>query len=454
MKRIVLFIGLLFIGFVLSAQTLLTPINPDILGHGNATVAMPEPMRTFYYNPAGFSRESAFTISPLNVWLFTDVNTVQLLSNPEQASKDIEEGLADSNIDQEIADWLNSKTDEELAQIISDACYTELDIINAGGPEPFFDTLTEDEKISIIGLILEQPDSPVNTSDLGLPSGAFRAGAQLGLGFTTGTGESGYGGLGFGTFLTVDAELEGNNLLAAEGITKAQLTTPIGYSHAFDLGFGPLRVGAQFRPFINFTTPVNSQFVSGLLNNNTDFVSYLFEQQARREIGFGIDLGAILEIWWFNFGFSVFDILNSTTYNEGTLGSYFNGIEPPSQNEVVYSVEPTYNFGLSINPSIGSRTQNVLLDPDFYVDIRDIGGVIDSVQNGQPEEILKYLSVGADVKMLGFLSARAGYSNGYYAVGAGIDFIFLELDIAATFSALEVEDISDFGIVAELRLNF
>jgi hypothetical protein len=445
MKKLIFFLILFVFGFGLSAQTLLTPVNPEVLGHGNATTALPKPMMSFYYNPAGFALENDFVISPINLWLFTDTATLQLLSNPEQAASDIESNLADSNIDQDIADWLNSKSDAELAQIVSDAGYTEADIIAAGGPEPFFDSLTTDEKIAIIGLVLEQPDAPVTADQLGLPSGAFRAGANLGVGLTA-------GGLGLGTFITLDADLSGNNILVAEGSATAQFTVPVGYAMDFDLGLAKVYVGAQLRPFINFYAPVDNQFIASLVASDGTFIGQLMNTPAQREFGLAIDAGAIVDIWWFNFGVSLFDAFNRTWYDSGTLGDYFNdpNFEPTPGEAFV--VDPTLNFGTAFNPQI--PVISGIIDPTLYADFNDLGGMISAIQARDTEAIAEMVSVGLDARILNFINARAGYSNGYYALGAGLDLWFLEFDVATTFNAIETENISDFGVSFEARLHF
>jgi hypothetical protein len=408
-------------------------------------VANPGSYQSFFNNPAGFGKYSGFTLLSVNPWIFTDVATIGLLTEPEQTISDIENSLDDPDIQTEIDQWLNATSSEDLAAIIQDAGYTEADILAAGGPEPFFDGLTQEEIVQVIGLVLEQEDFPVKPQDLGLPSGAARVGMASGLALTR-------SGLGLGIFGILEAELSGQNILAAEGVVKGQITAHAGYAYTFDLELLQLHVGAQIRPTFYLQAPVGVTFISDLMSS-VDVFSVISNIQAIQGYGLGIDAGIILDIWGFSFGLSAFDLFG-TKLRAGSvnLGDYLMNPLMKVENGLEENVPMSMNFGVAFRPQLGSL--KYMLDPTLYVDFQDINGIVSAVSAGDKYALLDLINVGADVTLFRTLKARAGYTQGYFTVGAGLDLLFLEANVAATFGTLDIENVSDFGISADIAFRF
>ena len=90
----------------------------------------------------------------------------------------------------------------------------------------------------------------------------------------------------------------------------------------------------------------------------------------------------------------------------------------------------------------------------------DINGVIAAAKlagddtEAAKAEILDLVKIGADVKLLSFLRARAGFADGYFTLGAGIELPFINVNLASTFGTPNIEDISDFGLAAEVAIRF
>lgn len=87
-------------------------------------------------------------------------------------------------------------------------------------------------------------------------------------------------------------------------------------------------------------------------------------------------------------------------------------------------LDPAFRFGAAFQPQLDIQK---IVDPKLYVDFNDIGGLIDAIQAQDRESIAQQISAGVDVKLLNLVSARAGYSQGYYALGLGVDFWILKL---------------------------
>lgn len=455
MKKTLLLLLMTALAFGAFAQkSLITPVDPAFLGRGYTAITDPGGHQSFFFNPAGFALENQFTALSINGWLFTDKNTIELLKNPEEKATEIQQNLDDPDVQQQIDDWLVETGETELANILSAEGYTLADIQAAGGPEAFFNSLTDEEIYDIVGVVMEQETFPIKPSDIGLPSGAARAGLSSGISFTR-------NGFGVGLFAVVDAKLEGQNILGAQGSAVGQLTFHAGYSHTLDLGLIKLHMGAQARPTLVVNTSINKDFIPNLMEGQGTAFDVLKTMDGIKGAGIGIDAGAIMELGWFKAGISATDLFGvhkdffgtKMTYDDIILGELLEdggALLPQGENSTIYPV--ALNFGVGFNPSIPGL--NKVIDPYLYVDFQDINGVITAAKNTNENALLDLVKVGADVKILNFLNARAGYADGYFTLGAGVDLLFLEANVAATFGTLQVEDISDFGVTAEFALRF
>jgi len=445
MKKI-LFITLLILISVtaLFSQSVLTVAE----GRGGTGVANPGHYPSFFMNPAGFALDSGLTILGVNGWAYSDQATMDLIRNPETASANTDAVITDNTA--EIEAWFDDKSDEELTAIIQDAGYTEQDIANSDtngnhldDTLEFFNSLTDDEIISIIGLVIAEDDFPLSAEELGLPSGAMRLGTSAGFAFTA-------GGLGLGFFTIADFNIEGDNILAIEGAAEAKLQLNLGYAHEFNFGLFKVIPGIQARPFTSLFAPIDVSLMTAVMNGN-DMVNTIMSLSTRQGNAIALDVGVIVDIWWFDIGFSVFDFFGTKiTYRNTTMGEALDDIFA-SGTDGEYIIDPTYNLGLAFNPSIPIIKR--IIDPTLYIDFQNLGGVIDAM-NDDPEAAKDLVSIGLDMKLLNFLNLRAGYAGGYYTLGTGFDILIFEANIAAKFDALNYNDVSNFGIMADLVIRF
>ncbi|MBN1647811.1 MAG: hypothetical protein JW874_07250 [Spirochaetales bacterium] len=451
MKKIYTILIMLIISAgILSAQTpipgLLSPVDPAILGRGNTAVAEPGAYQAFFTNPAGFALENMFTVLSLNPWLFSDKNTIDLLRDPNGTVDDIEATLADEDVQAEIQNWIDSQTPEELLAILQEA---GVDVTTTEEAEAWFEgDLTVDQYLEIAPVVLEDDDFPVSEDELGLPSGSARAGVSAGIAFT-------HKGFAIGLFALVDAQLEGPNIFDTTGTATVQATMHVGYAHSFDFGFMKLHAGAQIRPTMIFRTVVTSQFLDNIISSGGDVYEQLLEQPGVAGFGIGLDAGIIAEIWWFKVGISAMNLLSVMNWDDtvtlGDLAGNFSSMFP-SENQIADpETNIKLNFGLSFHPVIPVITK--LLDPALYVDFQDLNGIIEAYNDGDEEALLDLVNIGLDVKLISILRAKVGYSSGYFTAGVALDIPVINISVATTFGTLEADDISDFGIAAEIAIR-
>lgn len=454
MKKTLLILMILLIAASAFAQPkLLKPVDPAILGRGNTVIADPGGYQSFFNNPAGFAKDDQFTILSLNPWLFTDKATVSILTSPEEKAAEIATAVQPGQpIGDDIAAWLAPLTNVELEAILTEIGVTAGDIALAGGTDAYFASLSQADKITVMGILFETPGFPVTAEDLGLPSGSARVGTSMGIAYTG-------GGLGLGLFGIVDAELNGDNIMTAEGTATAQLSLHAGYAMTFDLDVIKIHAGIQARPTIKFSTTVDASFIPEVMSGGTSVFATLADKPGNVSAGVGIDIGVIVDVWWFEFGVSAMNILSISTENPATINqiSADPGMLLPDGSIADNLVKDiSLNFGIGFHPVIPGISE--IIDPAVYIDFQDINGVIEAVQDAadgeEAEALLKLVKVGVDVKLLNFLRAKVGYADGYFTVGAGLELSPFHVSVAATFGALSYDEVSDFGIAAEVAIRF
>ncbi len=257
-------------------------------------------------------------------------------------------------------------------------------------------------------------------------TGGIGVGSSLGIGYV---GE----GFGLGSVLIIDSMLYGPTLLGVTGDLTATLGFIGGLSLPLDLGGVKIHVGADIRPMIRIHAPItNSTAVSILTDLTTggNVLSALNTSTAYYGSGIGLDLGAIADLGWFQFGISIRD-LGGTQFNyssntfgtvTGTLGSQgsFPSGTPVSDT---YVIPMDLGVGVAFHPDLG-RT-NLFFDPTISFDMRNVIGAIDGSAN-----IWTLLHAGTEIRLMNTFTFRAGLNQGYLTVGGGVKLLFLDMNLA------------------------
>ncbi len=257
-------------------------------------------------------------------------------------------------------------------------------------------------------------------------TGGIGVGSSLGIGYV---GD----GFGLGSVFIVDSMMYGPSLLGVTGDLTATLGFIGGLSLPFDVGGIRINVGADIRPMIRVHTPItNSTAVSILsaLTTGGDVISALNSSTSYYGSAIGLDLGAIADLGWFQFGISVRDVggtqfnYTSNTFDTvtTTLGSQGNF---PSGTPVsdTYIIPMDVGVGVAFHPDLG-RT-NLFFDPTFSFDMRNVVGAIDGSAN-----FWTLLHAGTEIRLMNTFTVRAGINQGYLTFGGGVKLLFLDMNLA------------------------
>jgi len=284
-------------------------------------------------------------------------------------------------------------------------------------PFTFMDDLSSSSEIStetITDAILNQS----STNGIG-------AGMQMGFGYV------GHG-FGFGIVSTLDMMFpQTDNILGINGDVTVTTAFIGGYAYKFDIGPVSLSVGADVRPMWRIKArDIDINTVLGIagLGGSGDIDMSAIDILTGFAIGF--DLGAIAEWKMLSFGLSVRDI-GHTRYLYQQSNGYDIQIDPFSGTEYTgldYITPMTMRLGVGVHPDLGSLKKFV--DPKVHIEyvipmIND-----NSVAGYDNASFWVNLNAGAEVKLLSFLSLRAGYSSGYLSAGLGLDLFIAELNAA------------------------
>jgi hypothetical protein len=254
-------------------------------------------------------------------------------------------------------------------------------------------------------------------------SGGFGGGAAAGIGYVG-------RGLGLGASFAVDSYLWGPTSTEASGTLTADLQLVAGVALKT---FGDrLRLGADVRPILRLAVPVDSVSAFDFLfalQGGGDPLSALEAAPALYGFGFGIDLGAILELGGWKVGLAVRDFLGTRiAYTQSSFGAVLEALRErgglPTDGTAVaedHRIPMDLSVGLAYHFDFAPR----VVDPIVHLALSDLIGVL-----GDGRSPWNLLHLGTEVRLLRFLALRAGLNQGYLTFGAGLRAPLLEINAA------------------------
>ena len=301
------------------------------------------------------------------------------------------------------------------------------------------------------GALKDDPDSIDAAISREIVEGGFGIGASSGICYVG-------RGLGLGAVVVMDSYLYGKNLLGAEGDIHATLAVVGGYAFSLKLLGMELNLGVALRPMLRIHAPLENadtlDLVSAFAGNGT-LTAALNDVDAFHGLGLGVDAGAIVSFGAFKLGIAARDIggtsfVYSTSKMEAILSGF--GEEFPKGTPV-----PETDFVIPMNICIGaayipdSGIISRLLNPAFHIELKDLIGVL---EEGKSPWTL--LHMGMQLRLLSFLTVRAGLNRGYLTMGGGLRLGFADLNFALFTRELgkNISDRPSSGISAELALRF
>mgnify|MGYP000875715277 CR=1 FL=1 len=285
-------------------------------------------------------------------------------------------------------------------------------------------------------------------SDL-ITTNGFGVGASAGLGWVG-------RGLGLGLVGGMDTYISGKTLLGSSGTFDGQVAGVVGIGVPLNLGPFRLQIGGDVRPYLRMTGEIVGTDMIGLLAGSSDSDAAFDPMTLPVDVGFGlaVDLGATLELGKLvSVGLAVRDISTKQNFAESTVGEVLATLEDGSLPEG----DPS-EYAMLPNLTVGARLTPI---PTFLrplVDVTVIAEIQDPVRVIQDNTSMWNLfHVGAEADLLGGLFAvRAGFNKGWISLGAGIDLLLLEVNVAVFTEEMGPRpgDRGRTGVSAEVAVRF
>ncbi len=250
----------------------------------------------------------------------------------------------------------------------------------------------------------------------------FGAGTSVGLGWA---------GKGFalGANVILDAPIGGAFPLGTKVGAVSQADGVLGFGIPFKFGIFGLKLGVDGRVFYRLNAPSPGwtfiDIATGLMGGgSTD--TLLQSLKLYGGYGFAADAGAVFNIGPILFGFSARDLglafkMKQISVYDLTTGG-FSAL--PFDGTVPFTLSPQYAAGLGMR-----LFENGLFEPSIYAEVEDPINLITKSTN-ITSDLFMDLHLGAQLRLLRFITLRGGLNKGWYSLGAGIDLAILELDAA------------------------
>lgn len=248
----------------------------------------------------------------------------------------------------------------------------------------------------------------------------------LGAGVSVGGGWVGARGIALGANVVTEELAYGNSLLGAALLSTTQANAVVGL--AFPIRIGPLslKLGIDGRIFYTVTSkPVSGWGFNTLL---TDFLNDTFSYDSLSlygGYGYAADAGIILGLGPVMLGFTGRDFGMEFVVGEFTaqdvIDYQLGGL--PLSGTTAAMLTPSYSAGIGIR-----LFENGLLEPSIYAEIDDWISLFSSTDI--LNDVFTSLHAGAQLRLLRFVTVRAGMNKGWYSLGAGIDLALFEFDAA------------------------
>ena len=258
--------------------------------------------------------------------------------------------------------------------------------------------------------------------------GGLGAGAAWGIGYVG-------GGLGLGASLILDSTLSGPSLLGVTGNLTGTIGFIVGLSVPFDVAGFKIHVGGDVRPMVRVHAPLPNSVAVGMLDalaNGGDVLAALGTAQTFYGVGIGLDAGAIAELGWFNVGISIRDLAGTQfRYNYSTFSAVQSAITSSLQFPTTgtletadqYTIPMDIGVGLDFHPDLGTFAN--IVDPTVTFEMRNVVGAL--AGTASPWTLLH---AGVETRLFSFFTVRGGLNQGFLTAGAGMKFLFFDLNFA------------------------
>jgi hypothetical protein len=248
-------------------------------------------------------------------------------------------------------------------------------------------------------------------------------GASLGIGYA---GK----GIGMGLFAITDDFAAGDSIPGAVLQSDTEVDMIFGLGLPLKLFGDTLLVGGDFRPYYRVRSDeALASAVSNMAESGSGFSgAFLNSVQAYAGFGLSMDVGASLRMGSFDLGLSVRDISPNFPLWKGSFQDLLNYMKNEGSLPITSNTSETASFlpDASIGLAWRPRVLPGKVDPALFLEVQDPVRVAESWQGWS--SAFQLLHAGAELKLLSFLSLRGGINKGWLSAGAGVKFLFLDLD--------------------------
>ena len=253
------------------------------------------------------------------------------------------------------------------------------------------------------------------------------------------------GGFAFGVFanssLHTYADVGG---LDANMIVEANAVAALGFGHRFELPLDfSLDFGAVVRfNYLGYSQAMGKDWILDQLNgSDPDFAQMFSGISIMAGWSLPIDVGLNL-----NMPYGLHFAVVARNLNGNFHMAQHTGYEGIQDNPLGNGDEVT-RFKLksdwSLDTGIAWQWDNALFRPTVAVDIVDWVGMFQEPVGLRT--FLTHLNIGAEIRLLSFLDLRAGMSQGYFSLGAGLDLWAVKIDMAYYWKEFG-ETAGDYGL--------
>ncbi|MBT3273787.1 MAG: hypothetical protein HN368_11560 [Spirochaetales bacterium] len=245
-------------------------------------------------------------------------------------------------------------------------------------------------------------------------------------------------GLGFGFFNTTDIEFSSKSPLTITGTAREQVTLAGGYAFRIPLAEGTNSLDIGF--LLKGSLRGEVEITKTLLELPDLFTSISFDTVTDEPFlfttGMGIDAGirfAFSDV--FSFGIVGKDLYTPTmSQSYPTVNSFIDGTGTPVLSYGLVPLDLT--AGLMFSPRLG-RIGQFINELAFMADYSDILDFL--THPATARNPILHASLGAELRMLEILMLRAGFNDGLFAAGLGIDLSIVGIHIAMYGNELSTE---------------
>lgn len=241
--------------------------------------------------------------------------------------------------------------------------------------------------------------------------------------------------------------------LDSDFLAEVNAAAVLGFGHRFELPMDfSLDVGATVRfNYLGYSEAIGVRDVLNDVSGSSslDFESFFSTKNIIAGWSLPIDLGVNLNMpYGFSFGVVARNL--NGNYHMAIQDNYKDALDDPFGNgqDVTHF---TLGSDFSLDTGIAWQWENPWLRPTIAVDIVDWVGMCTEPVGFRT--FITHLNVGAEVRILSFLDIRAGMSQGYFSLGAGLDLWAIKVDMAYYWKEFG-ETAGDVGLDAfTVRIN-